>query len=85
MTDNKPKKNKGRRRSVDTSGIPAPCVVFSKDDFACPYTEDELRDRVKIAWCEHMIKRMNGVGLEFTIDNFDPLELERVYLVYKST
>lgn len=36
MTDNKPKKNKGRRRSVDTSGIPAPCVVFSKDGSSDP-------------------------------------------------
>lgn len=36
--------------------------VFYRLDFDCTYNEEELRSLVAKSWCEHMIKRMNGVG-----------------------
>ncbi|KAK8794098.1 hypothetical protein WA171_003224 [Blastocystis sp. BT1] len=88
----KPKKKHHKKNSKHTSGSLGESnseasdtdpFVFSKEDFVCECSDEELRRMVSNVWRDSMLERMNLVGLEYTAESFDNTNLEEVYNLFK--
>ena len=76
--------NPQRRSSFSIDGSLLTCIELMRIDFECSHSLEDLRLLVSKSWCDHMLKRMQSVGLEVSVESHSITQIEELYILYKS-